>query len=235
MRYRTHAAFLITVLLFGGPALAAAEETDPQGDGEQSETYLGPDESWIRITGRAVETGAETFMLDYQDGKAFVEVDSEGPSFANTEILDGDWVTVYGKVDKGTFETTTIEAERIYAQRLEKWVYASAEDEEKRDLELGVRTYEPTSPALSAVSITGTVREVEEEQFTLSTGGGELTVDTSELNYDALDDRGVQQLEPGKLVTVTGIPANRTLKSRHLNARYIIEMRSPVFPELTGE
>lgn len=213
---------LICALLSGAPALA---EPNNESAGSKSEGYLQPDDSWIRVSGRAAETGPETFLLDYPGGRVFVEVDDPSWHFDNTEILDGDHVTVYGKVDKDTYGTTTIEAASIYVEDLKTYVYASSEDEERRDLELGVTTDDTASPM--NIAVTGTVTGIGERQFTLDAGEKMLTVDIGQLNYDPLDDVGEQQLEKGSLVTVSGLPAEGTLESRRLIAENIVVMRGP--------
>lgn len=220
------AAFLATSLM-AGPVLAQAE-TDEKD-------YLKSDGSWIKISGRAAETGKESFMLDYNGGKIFVEMDDQDWHYDNTEILDGDHVTVYGKVDNDTYETTTIEARKVYAEEIETYVYAAPEDEEERDLKLDVRTNETETASPGDIAITGTITEVDGNNFVLDVGKRAMAVDTGELPYNPMDAVGVQQLEEGSLVTVSGRPAGGSLDSRRLIAENIIVMRGPVPPEPEAE
>jgi hypothetical protein len=48
-------------------------------------------------------------------------------------LIDGDKVTVYGRIDDDFFETTSIEASSVYVESLGSYFYASAADEEYGD------------------------------------------------------------------------------------------------------
>src|SRR6056297_3223471 len=89
------------------------------------------DESWISLGGTVTSSSADSFRLDYGDGMITVEMDDwdyDGDAFP---LMDGDQVTVYGRVDQNLFANTTIEAGSVYVQDLNTFFYASAADEEE--------------------------------------------------------------------------------------------------------
>lgn len=240
------ATFVFSLLL--GPlagSLAIAEETSDSenkaGAGVESragsnadseaDTYLKPDGSWIRLSGRAVEAGPDNFMLDYEGGKVFVEIANPDWHFDNTEILDGDHVTVFGKVDDETYEATSIKAHSVYVEDLETYLFGDPTEGEGPDPNLDM---EPNTPArVGDVSITGTIESVDGRTFMLEFGKETMKVDTSGLDYDPLDEQGFQQLEQGDVVTVVGNITDGSLEDRKLSADGVITMSgqaSPPFP-----
>lgn len=221
MNKRILSAIVIGNLLLCPLALAQDETEDPQPG---TNAYLKPDESWISISGRAIETGPESFMLDYGRGKVFVEMDSHDWYFENSEVLDGDHVTVTGKVDDETYEATSIEARNVYVEDLGTYFYASATDEEGRDPSLDMR---PSSPVTAGdISITGTISSVDGRRFTMDFGKRQLTIDTAELDYNPLDDQGYQKLDKGDVVTAVGQVREGTLSDRKLVAESVITMKN---------
>lgn len=202
--------------------LSPLVQAESAAEKAESSNYLKPDESWISISGRAIEAGPESFMLDYGRGKVFVEMDSHDWYFENSEVLDGDHVTVSGKVDDDTYEATSIEARNVYVEDLGTYFYADAADEEGRDPGLDMR---PSTPVTAGdISITGMVSSIDGRRFTMDFGKKQLTVDTSDMDYNPLDDQGYQQLDKGDYVTAVGQIAEGTLKNRLLKAESVITM-----------
>lgn len=95
-----------------------------------ADPYAKPEDSWISISGTVVDPKADTFKLDYGDGVITVEMDDWDDDADAYVLLDGDRVTVYGMIDDGLFERTTIEANSVYVESLNSYFYASAADEE---------------------------------------------------------------------------------------------------------
>lgn len=197
MRYSKTALASAVAAIFLSAAALAQEEASAQPD-----PVAQPDDTWISLTGTVTSTTADSFMLDYGDGLVTVEMDDWDTFGDAWSLADGDQVTVYGDVDKGLFETRTIEAGSVYAQDLNTFFYASAADEEDfgewvvvTDAELGDLTY------------IGTVETVipDANTFTIDTGAAELTVDTSALLYNPLDDQGFQQIDVGDRVSVEAV------------------------------
>ncbi|WP_404361646.1 NirD/YgiW/YdeI family stress tolerance protein [Marinobacter sp.] len=179
----------IATLLAASPALA------------QESPYLKPDGTWISLSGTVAETMDESFILDYGRGAITVEMDDWAWYDEHGDILENDRVTVYGIVDDDTFETATIDANSVYVENLGTYFYASPADEDS------YQDIDPT-PAVPIVpgdiTVTGTITSIEGREFTIDSGLQQITVETIELPYNPLDDRGFQQLDLGDTVTVTG-------------------------------
>lgn len=158
-----------------------------------------PDSTWIRMTGTVTSVDSDSFKLDYGKGMVTVEMDdwdSFGEAYA---LADGYKVTVYGEVDNDFYETAKLEAGSVYVEGLNTFFYASSADEEEYgewvsdvDADLGDVTYIGTVESVNALMNT----------FTIDTGATELSVDTSGLPYDPLDDEGFQKVEVGDRVSV---------------------------------
>ena len=104
-----------------GAPLAAADAPDPEDQ---------PDGSWISMSGTVTAPTASAFTLDYGEGMVLVEVDDWDHYGEAAGLLDGDEVTVTGRVDDDLYESTSIEASSVYVEDLNTYFYASAADEE---------------------------------------------------------------------------------------------------------
>ncbi|MDZ7851756.1 MAG: hypothetical protein U5L98_03650 [Halomonas sp.] len=188
---KTRMAFMLTITAAAtmAPVMVLAAESP----------YTKPDDTWINLSGTAVDTGPSSFVLDYGKGTITVEMDDwswyEKDGYG---LIEGDKVTVYGKVDDGIAEMAKIEAGSVYVESLGSYFYADSADEE--DLRYNVVT--PIVPAY--MELTGTVTSASEFEFTIDTDLQQMTVDTTSLSYDPLDEKGFQQINEGDLVTVTG-------------------------------
>lgn len=193
---RTMIVTLATLLLLGftvapGPA---AEAKNP---------YLRPDESWIRISGTAVDARETAFTLDYGSGTVLVEMDEWHWRENETKAFEGDRVTVYGRIDDDFFEKTKIEAASVYDQNKGTYYYASADDEEYGDDRHDYwGLYNPV--VVGQVIVRGTVTGIQEREFTIDRGRRMLTIDTIHMDHNPLDDKGYQRVDKGDYVTVAG-------------------------------
>jgi len=160
--------------------------------------YARPDESWISISGTVTVIHPDSFRLDYGEGIVTVEMDDWDLDADGYKLFAGDEVTVYGRVDDDLFETTSIEASSVYVDGLNTYFYASAADEED------IPAVATASGIDYDVEIRGTVSDVNGREFSVDTGHREMTVDTSLLGYNPLDDEGYQKVEEGDRVSVTG-------------------------------
>ena len=148
MRTATTAAAAAAFSLLSAPALATQNP------------YNAPDDTWISLSGTAVETGPSSFWLDYGNGTVLVEMDDFGwYEKEGVGLLDGDKVTVYGEVDDDLFETASIEASSVYVQDLGSYFYASAADEENNPFYV----ITPVEPGYTQVL--GTVTSVGDRDF----------------------------------------------------------------------
>lgn len=192
-----------------------------EGAANQPDPETLPDETWISLTGTVTSTTPDSFKLDHGDGMITVEMDDWDDFGDAWPLMDGDEVTVYGKVDQNLFAETTIEAGSVYVDDLNTFFYASPADEEEYgqwvvnvDLEPGEITYIGTVESVSPMTNT----------FTIDTGATELTVDTSALLYDPLDDEGFQQIESGDRVSVDAVIDADFFGDQDLLARSIVTL-----------
>lgn len=168
------------------------------------------DNSSIVITGEVIKSSHDSFTLDYGTDTIVVEMDDWDIYDESAPLALGEKVTVYGMIDDGLFETRTLEASSIYAHNRNTYYYASAIDEEGD----GVNYYYP--PVVSSgdaaqfddgnwLSLSGRVVEVDSQEFAIRTGGGKtVRVDTDSMSYNPLDSDGLQHINVGDLVYVSG-------------------------------
>jgi uncharacterized protein YdeI (BOF family) len=203
-------------ILFGIPTTAAAADADP---------YALPDETWISISGTIASPTDDSFLLDYGEGVVTVEMDDWDSYGEARALMDGDDVTVYGRVDDGLYERTTIEASSVYVANLNTYFYADDDDEEG-DAHL---MWQAPSPLIitATTSLRGRVSSVNPEgrTFTIDTGERLVTVDTWGLGYNPLDDAGFQKVDKGDIVHVTGHLDTGFFEKRELDADSVITLR----------
>lgn len=165
--------------------------------------YTKPDDAEIAITGRVAMSSADSFVLDYGQGTVIVEMDGHDWYRKGHLIPPGEQVTVWGDIDKDFFEVRSIEAERVYVRGRSTFYHASDADEE------GGFNYFVPQLNLDAVdgswmSVAGRVTNLDGREFTLSIGGRSVRIDTSAMGYDPTDEVGVQRIQQGDYVVVSG-------------------------------
>lgn len=179
------------------PAMAQAPD-----DNDSPNPYLLPDETWISMSGTAVDVQPASFTLDYGEGTVLVEMDDWDWYGDTAGILDGDKVTVYGKIDDDFYETTSIEASSVYVESVGTYFYASAADEEYAD---DYDYWVSSAPIVVGQTVVrGTVTSVTGREFTIDAGLQTITVDTIGMPYNPMDDKGYQQIDVGDYVSVSG-------------------------------
>jgi len=180
--------------------------------------YQQPNNAWISIDGTVKAVTADAFTLDYGNGWITVEMDDGDRDADGYKLVPGDKVTVSGKIDDDFFERTTIEANSVYVEKLGTYFYASAMDEE----DTYITVADPV--IISETIVQGVVTEVNGDEFELSVGTTELTVDVDEMAYNPLDDEGYQRIEAGDLVRVTGNMDYDLFEGRELKAETLVEL-----------
>lgn len=193
----------VAVLALAAPALA----TNP---------YAEPDGTWISLSGEVVNPENDSFILDYGESAVTVEMDDWSVDADGAALVDGDKVTVYGKVDDDFAEFTTIEAGSVYVERLGGYFYASAADEES------LRFSIVTPIVVGDVELVGTVSSVGTDEFTINYGLKDITVDTSELINNPLDGKGMRKIGEGDLVSVDGSAEEDLFNNLELVADHVI-------------
>ena len=178
-----------------------------------------PDGTWVSLNGTISTATDDSFVLDYGEGSIIVEMDDWDWYQEGKNLIAGDEVTVYGQVDDDLYELATIEASSVYVKNLNTYFYASSDDEE------GLDYYSMTAPTLMAwMDITGTVTSVDGRRFTLDAESRELTVDTSTMVYNPMDDEGYQQVQEGDRVKVAGKMDYDLFEKRELLADMVITL-----------
>lgn len=187
-------------------SLAAVSPSVMSGDNKPN-PYAKPDNSFVSISGTVVDPGVELFELDYGQGTVTVEMDDWDSYGEARALMDGDIVTVYGRIDDDFFETTSIEAGAVYVDGLNTYFYASSDDEESASYYTPNLWIAPVSVAPSAMTLRGEVISVAEDDrtFVVSMGDETVEVETDMLGYNPVDDKGYQQIERGDWVSVTGM------------------------------
>lgn len=180
--------------------------------------YLQPNNSWISIDGTVKAVTADAFTLDYGQGWITVEMDDGDRDADGYKLLSGDKVTVSGKIDDDFFERTTIEASRVFVEKLGTYFYASAMDEE----DTYITVISPVIP--SKMVVQGVVTEVNGDEFELKFGSGSLTIDVEEMPYNPLDDEGYLKIAAGDSVRVTGRIGYDLFEGRKLNAESLVKL-----------
>lgn len=202
----------LTVAIFALAAFIGVPATASE------DPYLQPNNTWITLSGTVDSVSADSFLLDYGDGLVTVEMDDGDRDADGYKLLQGDKVTVSGRIDDDLYETTSIEASSVYVESIGTYFYASSVDEEDTLVSL------VTPIVVSEALVQGTVTEVGNEEFTIDTGLRKLTVEVSEMPYNPLDDEGYQKIEVGDRVSVRGLLENNFFEGRELEAQYVITL-----------
>ncbi|KTG17233.1 MULTISPECIES: hypothetical protein [unclassified Guyparkeria] len=179
-----------------------------------------PDQSALVLSGTAIEITPSSFVMDYGQGLITVEVDDwEWIEQEARGLIKGDEVTVYGVIDDDFSEARSIEASSLYVENLGTYFAAAPTDDDDVSviptLVFNVQT---------GMDVTGKVSSVSpaDKEFTIDSGNRQVTVDTSDLNYDVLDDQGFQQVDKGDLVAVNGHMEDDFLESMQLEADSVV-------------
>lgn len=181
-------ATTILTTALGGAAMAQQSELNSPTDGE-----------WVSLTGEVASVSGQTFTLDYGKNDITVEMD-DFDSYDENILLEGDEVTVTGRVDKDFVDNKTLEASSVYLDSLNEYFYASSSDEEDGYSSFAANDYWDGG---DWVSLTGEVKSITEDQFVLDAGFREYDVDISQLGYDPYDDKG-SEIDVGERVIVSG-------------------------------
>lgn len=177
-----------------------------------------PNDSFITLNGRVVDTADDMFSLDYGEGLVTVEVDDWDWYPEGRLLLQDDQVVVYGFVDQDRFERRSIEASSIYVKNLGTQFYVSGADEEDTPF----LDWTLDSPE---VQLVGNVTGVAGDGFLLKTELGVIDVLTAGMLYDPLDDEGYQRIEAGDRVRVNGHLEENFFSDLDLVARTIVELK----------
>ncbi len=175
-----------------------------------------PDGTWVTLSGLVVDKGPGTFTLDYGKGLITVEMDDWDWYDESDVIFMNDRVTVSGRIDSDFYEQTSLEASSVWVKDINTYFYANDADEE--EILNIVALNQP------GITYTGTVTSVGDHEFTMKTGDQEIRVDTSELGFNPLDDKGYLKIEEGEFVSASGLMVDPWFDSRELVANSVREL-----------
>ena len=209
-RETTFIATTAATLILSAGIASAQTETNPE---------TMPNNSWASVSGIVASAGADSFQLDYGEGLITVEMDDWDWYAEAAPLLEGDNVIVYGIIDDDMMETESIEASSVYVKGLGSYFYANGSDEE--DLVYSAVT-EPKLAA--AIDVTGTVEAVDGRNFTIDIGSKDLSVSTSEMTYNPLDDEGFQKVEVDDRVKVTGKMDYALFEANEIEATTVVTL-----------
>lgn len=200
-----------------GAAMAVLAVTGASADTKSP--YLRADGTWISISGQVKNVSADTFELDYGDGLVTVEMDDGDRDADAYKLIEGDKVTVNGRIDDDLYEMTKIEASSVYVEKLGTYFYASAADEED------VFFYTVTTPiVVGDLVVRGTVTDVNDHEFTVDTGLRKLRVEVGGMPYNPLDEEGYQKIEAGDLVKVDGTVETDFFEGHEFRADSVVKL-----------
>lgn len=207
MKKGRFALTLITSTLLATPALAQMPK-------------LQPDESYVSISGTVVDSEEDEFSLDYGQGQISVEMDDWEWQNDEMEVLPGDQVTVYGRVEKHLFVDASIEADSVFIENPATYYYSSPTPDVTTFTVMDVT---PVTPVIAGnLVFTGTVQNVKGREFTINTDDLELTVNTGGMQNNPLDNEGRQKIESGDTVSVVGNLGTGVIGDRRLEADSIV-------------
>lgn len=198
----------------GAAPMAAAEHHDMS-------PYQKADDSWITLEGTVGQVMADRFELDYGEGTIVVEMDDGDRDADAYKLLTGDKVTVSGLIDDDFLETTTIEASSVYVDNIGTTFFSSAIDEETRN---SVAYMSVVPVDMARVEVSGTVSDIDDDEFTVSTQSGNLTVDVEDMSFNPLDDEGYLKLTTGDRVRVFGHMDREFFDEFELDADMIVKV-----------
>jgi uncharacterized protein YdeI (BOF family) len=183
--------------------------------------YLKPDESWISMSGEVESVTRDSFVLDYGDGSVIVEMDDGDRDADGYKLINGDKVTVAGRIDDDFLETTSIEASSVYVENIGTTFWASARDEES-DAFYEMGALYPLDD--EQITVQGTISEVDDDEFVINSGTRAVRVELDDLGFNPLDDEGYLKLSRGDFVKVIGEMDDDLFEGRKLEADYVIKL-----------
>ena len=162
-------------------------------------------ESMVSLSGQASNIQENEFELSTGDGSITVEVDNwVWDNRLDEQIQNGERVTVRGEIEEGWFTDRELEADSIYLEEDNQYLYLQDAEDKLTD---------QNTPSVDSagfvnghedgayVTSRGTVEDVIGTEFTINSQGQKMKVDVSELSANPLSD---DRIEEGDRVSVSG-------------------------------
>ncbi len=183
-----------------------------------------PNDNWISLTGTVVSVAPDSFELDYGDGRITVKMDDWDWYREGRDLLENERVTVNGRVDESLLKGDSIKADSVFVGGMNTYFYACSTDEEAVRSRLPAVITGP--PEACWLNYSGKVTAINGREFTLDAGKRMIRVDTGEMDYNPLDDKGYQKIKNGDWVKVYGQLNRGVFKNRKIMAEIIISLKA---------
>ncbi|MCW8193817.1 hypothetical protein F6455_03325 [Proteobacteria bacterium 005FR1] len=215
---------LLTMTVVALMPLALAENPTPPEAVDYGSAKPPPDDpgdgSRVALKGTVVALRAGSFILDHGDGTISIEMDNWANQDVDGAIREGQHVTVRGKVDNDFWHRRRVEADSVHVEELQTTLTApSPADEEEAQNQRLTSSY---GPIPNDIEVAGTVTSVRGDKFTIDNGRRRITVDTSFLDKNPMDDSGYQQIDVGDFVRASGDLGERAMDERVIAAKSVI-------------
>ncbi|MEX1032130.1 MAG: hypothetical protein WDZ30_02095 [Cellvibrionaceae bacterium] len=175
----------------------------------------------VILSGDVAAVEEDKFTLDYGQGDVTVELDDwDWSGDLQNRLSEGQQVTVSGTVDENWFEQRTIEADNIYLSTEYTYYYIVDENPAYSSQQ----SQRETQQDGTFISTRGEVKEVSEDQITVESQGNTIQVDLSELDYDPLDEQGMQQIKQGDRIYVFGDIDENFFETKTISAESLITL-----------
>ncbi len=182
------------------------------------------DGEFVTLTGKVTKVGPDAFNLKVNGKTILVEMDDYDWDADGYKLVVGDNVVVTGRVDQDFLEKKKVEAGSVYVKGLNTYFYASSADEEGAPYLTTAYSYLKTLPENALVDIQGKVTDVSGREFTIDTGFRKIKVDTKNLLYNPLDNRGYTQIDKGDRVRVSGRVEDSFFEGKEIKADFVSEI-----------
>ena len=217
-----HKRLLIVTLVMLSASIAGASgcRSEQQAARRETAALNKLDRSWVRLDGTIVRTMQSSFELDFGDGVITVEMDDWDWRNEAKPLRANDKVIVYGRIDEDLHRRKAVEAAGVYVERLGTTFFADAADEE------AVGLWPQTDIQLGTIAVNGRIASISGTLVELDTGAsGKVTIDVSQLGYNALDDEGFQQLDVGDRIGVIGRLQSAYFAANSLVAERVVSLQ----------
>lgn len=198
----------------------------PAADASLSDKVDG---EFVTLSGEVLSVSPHSFQLDTGDNIILVEMDDYDWDSDGYKLVKDDNVVVTGRVDHDFLERRKVEAGSVYVKGLDTFFYANSDDEEG-----DFYYYYPNIPSVymdvpkipegASVELQGIVSKVDGREFVLNTGLRKVTVDTSDLIYNPMDNTGYTQIDKYDRVRVSGRMEDSFFDGKEVSAKSLSEL-----------
>ena len=180
---------------------------------------------WITVSGKVIDAHASYFVLDKGSKRVIVEMDDWDWYKEGYNILKGDKVLVYGRIDKDFLEKRTIEASSVFVKGLNTYFYASSDDEEPEPHFNGIYYDSFDFPEALKTEFTGHVEKINGDKFTFNLGARKIIVNTSMMPYNPMNKKNLGSITVGDKLKVYGNIEDKLFSKDELDASWIVILK----------